>query len=474
MSNTALKNIRYKWSVLKTVFTCFFGISLFFIFSSIPSNFIGNYLHVDASYIGGLVSADFVDPAGDDIGEGTDYALRYPLNKSFTEGSLDLVRYTVHQPVTNARWQQSAEYWQLSLEYKSGPAIVRNIMIYIDADNIDGGKTETLFDSAEKVCFDEEHPWDFALWLWGNEGKLYDSNGDFICNTEYYNLKNDTQIKIRIPLRDKRIQKILGAEKTWHYVLTGGYSQFDRGAFMPLEKKPAMSHGGLKNAKNFNALIPPLYDILGPNEALGSWNAESFEKAKLSPVEASMTAHKKTKSEDEKIQAYINYVKQIYSETFSPKMEASNQSETKSPNTLEENLSFYKQKITENPEDYVSMAYYGSYLAVKGGESSVMKAVALVNEAYTYLDKAAELACGKEGEIDVLLNRASVSASVPEQVFGKSESGAQDFMKIISLTDNEILKAYCYVMAYGCYQKCGKETQAILSLQEAEKMVKLN
>ena len=69
------------------------------------------------------------------------------------------------------------------------------------------------------------------------------------------------------------------------------------------------------------------------------------------------------------------------------------------------------------------------------------------------------------------MNRASVSASVPEQVFGKAASGAEDFMRIVSLTENETLKAYCYVMAYECYQKCGKETQAILALQEAQKMV---
>ena len=100
-----------------------------------------------------------------------------------------------------------------------------------------------------------------------------------------------------------------------------------------------------------------------------------------------------------------------------------------------------------------------------------MAAVALVNESYTYLDKAAQMAAGREGEIEVLLNRASVSASVPEQVFGKAAGGAEDFMRIISLTEDTVLKAYCYVMASECYQKCGKETQAILALQEAQKML---
>ena len=50
-------------------------------------------------------------------------------------------------------------------------------------------------------------------------------------------------------------------------------------------------------------------------------------------------------------------------------------------------------------------------------------------------------------------------------------SGAQDFMRIVSLTDDEKLKAYCYVMAYECYKKCGKDTQAMLALQESKKLV---
>ena len=463
MSKAVLTNIRYKWTVCKAIFCCFFGVSLFFICSSVPSNFIGNFLHVDPSFTGGLVCADFMDAIGDDKGAGEKLELRYPLNKSFSEGSLDLVRYTVHEPVINARWQQSSEYWQLALEYKSGPADVRNIMIYIDADNIQGGSTEPLFDSAEKVCFDEEHPWDFALWLCADQAKLYDSRGDFICNTEYYNMNNGSQIKVRIPLRDKRIQKILGARKTWHYVLTGAYSQFDRGGFMPLEKKPAMAHGGMKNSKEFNNLVPPVYDIAGPKEALASWNSETFEKAKLSPVEASMTAHKKSKSEEEKNKAFIEQVKETYAQSIG--------SQVQMPSTTDEGLALYKQKLADNPDDFVSMAYYGSFLAMKGGESSVVKAVALVNEAFDYLDKAAELCAGQEGEIDVLMNRGSVSASVPEQVFGKAQTGAQDFMRIVSLTTDTNLKAYCYVMAYECYNACGKETQANLALQEAKKMV---
>ena len=105
------------------------------------------------------------------------------------------------------------------------------------------------------------------------------------------------------------------------------------------------------------------------------------------------------------------------------------------------------------------------------GRSSIMKATALVKESYTYLDKACALAFEKNGEIDVLLNRGSVSVSVPEQVFGKAESGAEDFMRIVLLSEDKILKAYSYVMAYECYKKRGNESKAFLALQEAKNMI---
>ena len=377
MNMTILRKIRYSWKMLTTVFTCFFGISLFFICSSVPQNFIAHFLHVAPSLTGGLVSTDFINSS---------------------EGASPLLRYTVHEAVTNARWQQSAEYWQLDMEFKSDSSDFQKIRILIDADNIEGNTTT------------QGPAGDFVLEISDMEGKLYDDTGSFICNTEYYRLKDGSLIKIRIPLQDKRVQKILAAKNTSHYIYQDSY--------------------------------PPL------------------------TVKADMKAHKTSKQEKEKNKAFASQVKQLYAESLS-----SQNPQTPQNKSTDENLAFYKEKISANPEDFVSLAYYGSYLAVKGGESSVMAAVALVNESYTYLDKAAQMAAGREGEIEVLLNRASVSASVPEQVFGKAAGGAEDFMRIISLTEDAALKAYCYVMASECYQKCGKETQAILALQEAQKML---
>ena len=75
----------------------------------------------------------------------------------------------------------------------------------------------------------------------------------------------------------------------------------------------------------------------------------------------------------------------------------------------------------------------------------------------------------KNEAIEVLMNRASVSASVPEMVFKKSEVGANDFIKVANLSNNKILKAYCYAMACECYKKCKKESNSFIALQEAKK-----
>ena len=462
VKTSKLRFIFEKYQIMSAAFVCLFGVSIFFFFSSTISDFLGRYLQVLPSYTGGEICADFMDSSSDDYGAGN---LQYPSNAKFKEGSLDLIRYTVHQPVINAKWQDSPDYWQLVLEYKSGPSLVRNILVYISLTDLsEMAGTEPLFDSAENVAFDAAHPWDFAVWICDGQGKVFNNKKKVLCTTETYLLDEERTVKIRIPLENEELQKVYGAEKTYHYVLTGAFSLFDRGGFMPIEKRRSISHGGLFNPKEYNSLIPKVYDILGDNGALGTWNPESLQKAQVSPVEVNMHSAKRGRTVDDETKAYIQKVKDLYAESFAG---------AASPDfsDIESTLQHYEDVMNQNPDDYVSMAYYGSSLAVKGGNSSVVQAVALVHKAYEYLDKAAGLAYDKDGEIDVLMNRGSVSNSVPEGVFGKSLSGAQDFMRIVSLTDDEKLKAYCYVMAYECYKKCGKDTQAMLALQESKKLV---
>ena len=387
---------------IKAAFVCLFGVSLFFFFDTQLDEILGKYLRVYPSFTGGEVAEDFVETIGD-----TD--------------SLDFVRYTVFLPVINAKWVDNSEYWQFVLEYKNGSKSLKNLVLYIDFDNIAGGSLSSLPDAAY-VSFDENHPWDYAVKVSDNEVKIYDSEKNFVCNAQFLTLEKGTQFKIRLPLKDEGLQRILGAKKTWHYVLADGMPQFAG-----------------ENSKPLGVEMK---------------------------IQAKNTASEKEDEASEKEDAaFINQMKKMYAEAMESDSDADD---------IEENLAFYKKKIDENPEDFESLANYGSNLAKKGGESSVIKAVMLVNESYTYLDKAAQLSRGEDGEIEVLLNRASVSASVPEGVFGKSEAGAKDFVRLASLSDDAEFKSYCWAMASDCYKKCGKTTFEAIALQKAKNLLKYN
>ena len=399
MKFESVKKFFYGLKVARTALICILGVPMFFVFSEVPANFIGGFLRVDPSYTGGLVAEEIVDPIGNAGERG------------------GLVRYTVHQPVTGARWQKSAEYWQVVFDFNGAPAKNKET-VYIAADNMAESAVAT------PAAFSGARPWNFALKIDGAQGQVYDNDGSYICAAEVYPLNGGEQVKARIPLQDKRLQALLGAKKTWHSIELGGES------------------GGAGNAGG-----------------------------RAAPVEARMAAQKKKNGQDDDDEAFVERVKKIY-EAAANNSGASDSSATDDGDpmvAINAAIQKYEQKIKENPNDYISLANYGSWLAKKGGESSALKAMKLVKDAYIYLDKAAELCAGKEGEIEVLMNRASVSASVPEIVFKKSEVGANDFTKAASLTDNKVLKAYCHVMAYECYKKCNKESKAFLALQEAKK-----
>ena len=273
-----------------------------------------------------------------------------------------------------------------------------------------------------------EQAWNFALKIDGAQGQVYDNDGSYICAAEVYPLNGGEQVKARIPLQDKRLQALLASKKTWHY-----------------------------------------FDFCG---AAGGANPgrELTKDADTAPVEARMVAKKKDKGKDAEDEAFVERVKKMYEAAFNNNGASDSSDDGADPMVaINAALEEYGKKIEQNPNDYISLANYGSWLAKKGGESSALKAMKLVKEAYVYLDKAAELCEGQEGEIEVLMNRASVSASVPEMVFKKSEVGANDFIKVANLSNNKILKAYCYAMACECYKKCKKESNAFIALQEAKK-----
>ncbi|MCQ2585098.1 MAG: hypothetical protein MJ185_05855 [Treponema sp.] len=446
-------------------FVSLFGVSVFFISSSALSKFLATSLKlkVNPSMTGGELAAEIFDDTEDDKGAGN---LVYPANSQFEKGSMDLIRYGIHRPVYNGIWQSFPDYWQFDLEFKGNAKESANIMIYFGMDsNKEEGESSTLFENAENVSFSK--PWHYAVWISEGTGKIYNVKKEMIGNAQLSFSENGNKIQMRIPLEIKELQKIYTAENTWHYVLVGGYSKWDRGGFMPVEKRKSYSKGSVAKGQEFHNLIPKVYDILGENSQLGNWNDEELKKAELNPVEVNMQA--KINSKDNKNR--IEEIKKIFYEQY--KREESG--------NIEYSEEFFEKLLKENPEDPVALAYYGSFVAMRGGKANVAQAVKLVNEAFTYLDKAVELGEGHEKEIDILLNRASVSKAVPNGVFAKAETGAKDFAKAAALQkqiaekSNEkndfLFAAYLYVSSSECYNICGKETEAALMLNEAEKMM---
>ena len=90
-------------------------------------------------------------------------------------------------------------------------------------------------------------------------------------------------------------------------------------------------------------------------------------------------------------------------------------------------------------------------------------------------DKAIELATS-ENEYEVYMNRASVCAAVPDAVFNKAAVGAQDFMKCAALSkklypDQPELTAFLYIRASECFEIAQRNTEKVLAIQEAKKIM---
>ena len=279
-TDSILSRLHYKFKVLSVAFSCFIGITLFFVFSDIMTNFLGSFLRVDPSYTGGEVCGEFI---GDKIS---------------ADFNPDLMHYTVHQPVTNARWQKSAEYWQLALEYKNAEAASKDIRIYIGLDNKENQNSKSRL-------------WDYSVDLTSGAGKVYDSDGNFISDLEYYSLNDGSQIKIRIPLSDKRLQKILGAKKTYHYLVSGDFSE------------------------------------------------------EMLPLEVTMTPRKKDRRTEAETKLFVKQVKELYFQTRSvAEEEVYMDTDKPDSNDIDACLLYYCQKIKDNAEDYVNLSNYGAYLAM--------------------------------------------------------------------------------------------------------------
>lgn len=491
---------------------CTLGIISSFMFGDNLQKILNSILKIRVyeSYIGGKVINTIFDPLHDDTGSGTAV---YPANSFYSEGNLDLVLYTVHEPVYHAPWQAVPEYWQLVLEFRTGfndihsPDYNRSIFIYIDADNDGNGSLMTLFEQGENIRFHPDHPWDYALAVGGNKGAIYNSKVEKIDELEVVYSGDGRKIMVRIPLTKKELQKLYTVEETHHYVLVGAYSPLDYAQLLPIARRRSRTAGG----GNIDSLMPKVYDALFDGDhssMLSSWNEETFEFAQVNPVSVSMSPAADVILSVSKER--IIEIQENISRLLEKNTEIQNQRYTQLKKSgflsVEEQTELalialgigdrdtaeiiFTALLKEQPDNPTFLAYRGSLESMKGANASVVAAVEAVNKGYTYLDRAVLLTEGtiekvkngsaSEEEVNArfnaLLNRGGNSQSVPNSVFIKAAQGALDYLEaaeIARLTNNNILAAGCYYDAGVCFHLDDKNNDALVWKREASRLVKM-
>jgi hypothetical protein len=509
---TSLKKSIFIALSLITFVSCTLGIILSFYYGESLQKMLNSVLKIKVyePFIGGKTIESFYDPLNDDTGTGTAV---YPANSFYAPGNLDLVLYTVHEPVYHAPWQDIQEYWQLDLEFRTGfldaqnPCYNKTVCIYIDTDGDKKGSVQTVFANAELVSFDSKHPWDIALLIAGNTGQVYNIDGEIIDTLEVVYSNTGKKIFVRVPLTKKELQPLYTAKNTYHYVLVGAYSQLDKGNLLPFTKrKTRTSGGGLSNN-----LMPKVYDMLydgDQKQVLSSWDENSFSYAQISPISVVMTSKKNTT-----ITVSTQKIQELQKEAETISLVLKKQNETRYEELLhQKNLSvmekeelaelaftvrdleiaeqMYDQLLLSDNENPSYLAYKGSLESMKGSDASPISAIAAVNKGYTFLDKAIELTASvseknKEGRaskkeithrLNALLNRGGCSQSVPNNVFMKASEGAQDYLEVAELAKsigNDILCAQSYYDAALCFSLDEKLTESQIWKRESARLVKL-
>lgn len=289
---------------------------------------------------------------------------------------------------------------------------------------------DSNFENPEKikVMIEDEKSNKYELVITGEDAFVSDGNGNFICRCENYFLEGGRKIRTRIPLSDRRLQRFYTAEKTLHRL----YADDEDILSVVVNMK---EKGEEKNMKDVIEKIKDRYYEV---------KEETLSSEKLPEG-----------TEMEKAYAYFSY------------------------GEYEKAESIYKKILENESENPVANAYYGSCLAIRGGNSNVFSAMSLVKKAYVYLNRGVELSAGKESEFEALMNRAEVSISVPNSIFGKMETGAKDFEKAAELYKlkskdvilseyDRVYLSYIYASAAECYIVLGKELEAALSMKKAE------
>lgn len=487
-----------------------FGLTSALVYTDIIVNAAQSVLHVevDPSFTGGRIASVQYDPVNDDHGYG---GLTYPKSDAFGKSSLDLVRYEVREPLTAAKWGSYPEYWQLVLVFLSGPHDSRNIRIYIDADGDGKGRSTALHELGEGVGFDPAYPWDYAVSVHGASGRAETADGKTSIPVAVVVSSGGTEVAIQIPLSDPAFRRIFDAKMSRHYVAVGGWSPWGYDSYLPVGSRAKNDAGGGAPSP----LTPKIYDCLVPDgssqeDILSAWSEDDLSSPTLRPVEMAMRAPPKpglwarmtgsagtipdeamisSLKEQIAIEAEARTAKDrsVYTE-LRQKIESAGG--IASPSLNESDIQAYAAAaffagendsasealdllLRKNPDNPDALAYSGAILAMRASDEPPLTALETVTEAYVLLDRAVELAVSDDSILASRYSRASTSRAVPNSVFSKALTGAEDYIKIASLTkDNpeELARVYC--AAAVCYETAGRDLDAGLWFREASRLLK--
>jgi len=428
-------------------------------------------VRVDPRLSGGEIMATIYDPAGDDKGAG---GLLYPTSPRFGQtegasdsaspgsGALDILKYVVYEPSIDAPWSGESDFWQLAVKLAALPNpdaapagfSLPAIRIYIDSDS-DGeasGSAETRRPRSELVDFDPAFAWDIALEIegWRAEAKLFTAGGT-VRAIKMIVVPERQTIWVRLPLDLPEVKRVLDGRATRHYVLTLASDPVSATGVMPVRAEAGNQAGGGATS----TLTPRIYDLLATEAGaqtaqLSSWDEGTFTYARLEPVTVQRGVAASGPRLD--LDALARAAKEeAANAALAEKAEAEAALAVAATppqkgvalfrlQRFDEAEALLRQALAAAPvggEEHASLtAYLGSLTAMKGGRTSnPAEAVTIVNEAFALLDAAVEEAGTIGGEClsTALMNRASVAASVPNEVFRKAAVASQDFSRVASL-----------------------------------------
>ncbi|HAP42601.1 MAG: hypothetical protein A2087_14660 [Spirochaetes bacterium GWD1_61_31] len=471
-------------------------------------------VRVDPAFAGGPLLATYCDALGDDAGSG---GLSYPLHEAFAGGGLaDLAVYEVRRPLVNAAWSEPADFWQLdvTLSQLANPFSLASgfsgivVSIYIDIDG-PSGSSQTEAARGEYVAFPLEAAWDFMVRLDGSlpgGAELITVAGQRQPLTCFVVTQTAT-LAVRIPLDLAETKPVLDGRPTRHWVLCCLADPLAPGGIMAVREAAGLRSGG--GAASLDA--SRVYDLIAPD---GRSQAELLAAAPdpvsglvvLPPLEVPgfdpLVSYRSPRAQASRSAAAqrleeLRLAAAAESEADQAAWQAQQALDLASADRLTRAVALFgagrsaeaeaafDSLLQADPDAAEALAYKGSLMAMRGGQTNPAQAVALVQAAFQLLDRAVALsaASGPEGARQAaLLNRANVAAAVPEAVFGKLVQAAADFEAVAALLKaggQPRGAAGYYLEAALCLEKAGRDQAArtmflrALSLAERPARVEL-